>query len=103
MAAASSWSSGNIMKTRVAFIAFAVLLVAVIGLTINFNTARPHDPRDLSYWSQVGATQDWSAAAAQGDARAQFFYGVALIRTNLETMVDRVPQLSGIPVIGKRF
>jgi TPR repeat protein len=92
-----------IMKTKLTIVAFVLLLLATIGLTTNFHTARGHDPRDLSYWSQVGATRDWSAAAAQGDRQAQFLYGLALVRTNLQTMIDRVPRLSGIPVIGKRF
>ncbi len=89
------------MKTKVAIIALVVLLLAVIGLSVNISATRGHDPRDLSYWSQVGGTQDWSAAAAQGDPQAQFFHGFALVRTNLVTMIQHVPQLSAIPVIGK--
>ena len=100
---ARGWALGKIMKTKVAITALAVLLLAMIGLSVKLSVTRGHDPRDLSYWSQVGATQDWSAAAAQGDPQAQFFHGFALIRTNLLTMIDRVPLLSAIPIIGKQW
>jgi len=74
----------------------------VIVLSISFS-GRGHDPSDLSYWSQVGATQNWSSVAAQGDPQAQFFHGIELVRTNFVTMIDRVPRLSSIPIVGKRL
>jgi hypothetical protein len=94
---------GNFMKTKVAILAFVLLLVAIISLTIHFSADRGHDPRDISYWSQVGATQDWSAKAAQGDPQAQCFHGLALIRTNLQTRIERVPRLSCIPIFSRLF
>jgi len=42
-------------------------------------------------------------AAAHGEPQAQFHMGLNLIRTNLVTMIDRVPGLSAVPSIGKRF
>jgi hypothetical protein len=90
------------MKTKVAFTALVVPLLVIIGLSVYLSATRGHNPRDLSYWSQAGATQDWSAAAVKGDPQAQLFHGFALIRTNLVAMVDRVPLLSAIPIIGKQ-
>jgi hypothetical protein len=93
---------GNV-KTKVVIGVLAGLLLAVIALWVSFSAASEHDPRDLLYWGQAGGTNDWSAAAVQGNARAQFFCGFALIRTNLQTMIGRIPRLSAIPIIGKRF
>src|SRR5262249_15944250 len=92
------------MRARVSggILAVVVLLVVVMGLSLIFS-GLAHNPRDLSYWCQLGATRDWSSAAAQGDARAEFFQGIALIRTNLITTVGRVPVLSTIPIVGKRL
>ena len=92
----------TLMKIKHVIGSFVVLLVVLLVLTIGFSE-RQHDPRDLSYWSQVGATQDWASAARQGDARAQFFHGIALVQTNIVTRVDRIPRLSSIPIIGKRL
>jgi TPR repeat protein len=91
------------MKIKAPIAAFLVLLLAAIGLTFIFPAVHEHNPRDLSYWSRAGANQDWSAKAAQADPQAQFFFGLGLIRTNLEISIDRVPGLSDIPVFGKRF
>lgn len=91
------------MKAKVVIGVLAGLLLAVVALRVSFSAAPGHDPRDLLYWSQAGGTNDWSAAALQGNARAQFFCGFALIRTNLATMIDRIPRLSAIPIVGKRF
>ncbi len=91
------------MKTKVVIGVLAGLLLAVIALWVSLPAAPEHDPRDFLYWSQAGGTNDWSAAAVQGNARAQFFCGFGLIRTNLQVMIDRIPRLSAIPIIGKRF
>jgi hypothetical protein len=93
---------GNTRKIKVAIAAFVILLLVVLVLSISFS-GREHDPRDLSYWSQVAATQDWFAAAREGDARAQFFHGIALVQPNIVTMIDRIPRLSSIPIVGKRL
>jgi hypothetical protein len=91
------------MNSREAIAVFVGLLLVVVGLAVSLCAPRGHDPRDLAYWGKAGANKDWSSVAAQGDPQAQFFRGFALIRTNLETRIDRVPRLSGIPVFGKRF
>jgi len=91
------------MKTNLAATVTIIVMLIAICLSVRFGMIREHDPRDLSYWSQVGATQSWASAAAQGDPQAQFFYGFALIRTDLVTMIDRVQRLSDISVIGKRY
>ncbi len=91
------------MKTKVVIGILAGLLLAVIALWVSFSAAPEHDPRDFLYWGQAGGTNDWSAAAVQGNARAQFFCEFCLIRTNLQIMIDRIPRLSAIPIIGKRF
>lgn len=65
-------------------------------------TPRP-DPKDLYYWAKAAGDKDWSAEAAQSNPEAQFYLGLTLIRTNLMKMVDRVPMLSAVPVIGKRL
>lgn len=91
------------MKTKVVIGILAGLLLAVIAVWVSFSAAPEHDPRDFLYWGQAGGTNDWSAAAVQGDARAQFFCGFGLVRTNLQIMIDRIPRLSTIPIIGKRF
>jgi TPR repeat protein len=91
------------MKTKLAIAVFIILLLVAIGLSVSHSAAHGHDPRDLAYWGRAGATRDWSSAAAHGDPQAEFFYGFASIRTNLETRIDRIPRLSGIPAFGKRF
>ena len=91
------------MKTNLIATVTIILLLIAICLSMRFAVVRGHDPKDLSYWIRVGTTQNWATAAARGDPQAQFFHGFALVRTNLVTMVDRVPRLSAIPVIGKRY
>lgn len=91
------------VKNKVIFAALAGLFLMGLTLWVRFSAAPEHDPRDLLYWRQAGGTNDWSVGAAQGDARAQFYYGFALIRTNFQIMIDRVPGLSAIPLFGKRF
>src|SRR5437763_7143439 len=49
------------------------------------------------------ATQDWTAEAAAGRAEAELCVGLSLIRTRLVVMIDRVPALASVPVLGKRF
>ena len=52
---------------------------------------------------RAGGNKDWSADAAQAKPEAQFFLGLSLIRTNLTKMIDRIPVLSNVPVLGRRF
>src|SRR6266853_341017 len=77
--------------------------LVLTGLVVTFSERRQHDPKDLSYWVRAGADQDWSSEAAQSKPEAEFYVGLTLIRTNLLTMIDRVPRLSAVPIIGKRF
>lgn len=91
------------MKSKVGIVVLAGLLLAAVGLWVSLSAAPEHDPGDLRYWSHAGGTNDWSAAAVQGNARAQFFYGFGLIRMNLEMMVNRVPGFASIPIIGRRY
>src|SRR5437879_292010 len=90
------------MKNAVIAILVGFVLIAVI-LVVSFSKRREHDPKDLSYWVRAGAAKDWSSEAAHGESQAQFHLGITLIRTNLVTMIDRVPRLSAVPLIGKRF
>ena len=90
------------MKNNVVIAIFVGLLLVVVLVAI-FSGRREHDPKDLSYWMRTGAAKDWSSEAARGEPLGQFYFGLTLIRTNLMTMTDRVPRLSAIPLIGKRF
>jgi TPR repeat protein len=90
------------MKNTLITVFVGIVLITVI-LAVSFYKGREHDPKDLSYWVRAGAAKDWSAEAAHGEPQAQFHLGVALIRSNLVTMIDRVPRLSAVPLIGKRF
>ena len=91
------------MKNSVVIAIFVGLVLVVVTLVVSFSGAREHDPKDLSYWVRAGAVKDWSSEAAHGEPQAQFHLGLTLIRTNLVTMIDRVPRLSAVPLIGKRF
>ena len=91
------------MKNNVVIAIFTGLVLAALCLVLSFSGGREHNPKDLSYWAQAGAGKDWSAEAGQGAAPAQFHLGLSLIRTNLLTMIDRVPRMSAVPLIGKRF
>lgn len=83
---------------------FVGLLLVAVVVGVSLMAARSHDPRDLSYWSRVAGSRDWSLAAAQGDSRAQCLLGLSLIRTNILTRgIARVPGLSSLPIIGKRY
>lgn len=90
------------MKNNVMAVVVGFVVVAVI-LLVSFAGGREHDPKDLSYWVQAGAAKDWSSQAARGEPQAQFHLGLSLIRSNLVTVIDRVPRLSAVPLIGKRF
>ena len=90
------------MKNTFIAVFVGFVLIAVI-LAASFSKGREHDPKDLSYWARAGAAKDWSSEAAHGEPQAQFHLGLTLIRTNLVTMIDRVPRLSAVPLIGKRF
>ena len=89
------------MKNKVITAMFIGLLL--VGLIVAFSQ-RPHaDPKDLSHWIRVASAADWSAEAAQNKPEAQFYRGLILVRTNVITMIDRVPGLCAIPFIGRRF
>lgn len=90
------------MKNHVYAVVVGFLAVAII-LAVSFTGVRKHDPKDLSYWIRAGASKDWSSEAIHGEPQAQFHLGIALVRSNLVTMVDRVPGLSAVPLLGKRF
>ena len=91
------------MKNNVVIAIFAGLVLVAVSLVVSFSGGRQHDPKDLSYWVGAGAAKDWSSEAAQGAPQAQFHFGLSLISTNLVTMIDRVPRMSAVPLIGKRF
>lgn len=106
MNTSSSWprlGSSSALNLRSLSAAFFGLLVLGILLALFFSAPRMHDPRDLGYWSNVGANQDWSTPAARGDAQAQFFCGIAIVRPHLTIMIEDARYLSDIPIIGKRF
>ena len=90
------------MKNTVIAVLVGFVLIAVI-LAVSFSKGREHDPKDLSYWVRAGAAKDWSSEASHGEPQAQFHLGLTLIRTNLVTMIGRVPRLSAVPLVGKRF
>ena len=87
------------MKNNVVIAIFVGFVLVVVSLVVSFSGEHQHDPKDISYWVGAGAAKDWSSEAAQ----AQFHFGLSLIRTNLLTMIDRVPRLSAVPFVGKRF
>ncbi len=95
-------ASGAVTATQVGLPAFVLLVLLVMALSLS-SAKSEHDPRDLSYWSQAGATQNGSAVAGQGTARGEFCLGVALIRTNAVMFIERVPVLSSLPIVGKRW
>jgi TPR repeat protein len=90
------------MKNTVVAVFGGLLLLAAF-LALSFSGGREHDPKDLPYWMRAGAAKDWSLQAAHGEPQAQFHVGLILIRTNLVTLIDRVPGLSAVPLIGKPF
>jgi TPR repeat protein len=90
------------MKRCVMVTFLAGVLLAGLLLSWPRQSSRP-DPQDLSAWARFAGERDWSSQAAQGDSEAEFLLGLTLVRTNLTQMVDRVPTLSAIPVVGKRF
>lgn len=90
------------MKKTVIAVFVVFVLIAII-FAMSFSTGREHDPGNLSYWARTGAAKDWSSEAARGEPQAQFHLGLTLIRTNLVTRIDRVPGLSAVPFLGKRF
>jgi len=97
----------NEMKRRVAVSLFAtILLVAIVLLVaigVTVSSKREPAPGDFSYWAQAVADKDWSVKAAQGDPEAQFCVGLMLVRTNLVKFINRIPLLSDVPVVGRRF
>lgn len=98
-----SLSLGRTVNAKALVAGLLALLFVAILLAVFFSPPRQHDPRDLVYWSNVGANQDWSTPAARGDAQAQFFCGIAIVRPHLTTMIEDARYLSDIPIIGKRF
>lgn len=91
------------MKNTVIAVFVGLVLIVVILAVSFFSGGREHDPKDLSYWMRVGAAKDWSSEAAHGERQAQFHLGLSLLRSNLVMMIDRVPRLSSVPLIGRRF
>jgi len=81
-----------------------LLVVVLAGITGYIYWVSRQVPRDLGYWlNKAGARRDWSTEAASGKADAQLCVGLNLIRTDLVMMIDRVPGLSSVPLIGPRF
>ncbi len=89
------------MKKSVIISIFAGLVLA--GLGVALSGIFKQDPKDLSHWMRVAGEKDWSTEAAENKPQAQFSLGLILIRTNLMTFIDRVPMLSAVPIVGKRF
>src|SRR5262245_16559051 len=89
------------MKNRLIISIAVSLLLAGLGMTL-FGLLKPN-PKDLSCWVRAGGDRDWSGEAARNKREAQFYLGLTLIRTNLVTQIDRVPWLSAVPIVGKRF
>jgi len=94
---------GITMKNRLAIAAIGCSIIAALFVGLGISTSRDHDPADLSHWTLVASSRDWSMAATQGDPQGQYLYGLSLIRTNISTMVSEVPRLSALPIIGARF
>ena len=63
------------MKKKLTIEVFAGLVLFLAGLIVNSSGAHGHDPKDLSYWVRVGASEDWSSEAEFGKPQAQFRYG----------------------------
>src|SRR6266508_585150 len=76
---------GPNMKKRVVIAIFACLLL--VGLGVILPGRFEPDPKNLAYWVRAGGDKDWSVEAAQGKPEAQFFLGLALVRTNLVTEI----------------
>lgn len=91
------------MKNKLIISVAVGLLLVCLGVTLFGIGERKPNPKDLSYWVRAGGDNNWSAEAAQNKPEAQFYLGLSLIRTNLVTQIDRVPRLSAVPVVGKRF
>lgn len=82
---------------------YILTLCAVISMNACSTSPAKHAPRDLQFWSQAGKGVDWSKAAAEGDAKAQFYSGMELVRPHLQTVDDRVPGFSAVPLVGPRL
>jgi hypothetical protein len=92
------------MRTRTASqIILGFLLVALTAALLGAFGPRQHDPKDILYWLKAVGTKDWSQEAAEKKPQAEFLYGLSLLRSNLTVMVGRVPWLSSIPFVGRRF
>jgi hypothetical protein len=89
------------VKTR--FVIAGLICLLLLGIALAILEHPQPGPADLRYWLRMAAGKDWSAEAAQGRADAECFVGLNLIRSNLVIMVDSVPRLSSLPLIGKRF
>jgi hypothetical protein len=89
------------MKHRYPLAIFFCLLLAVIPASFLGKSGR--DPANLRYWVSAGGGKDWASEAARNQPEAEFFFGISYIRSNLVVMVDQVPGLCRVPVLGKRF
>jgi TPR repeat protein len=88
---------------RFALVMAAFVSVAVVALLLAMFAAPGPRSNDLLYWLKLAGTKDWSKEAAANKPDAQFLLGLSLLRSNLVIVVDSVPRLSSIPVIGKRW
>jgi hypothetical protein len=81
----------------------ALGVASLVALFVAAPLRGEHDPKDLQYWMQTAGTNDWSAQAARGEARAQLLHGFTLIRSNFVMARESVPKLRDIPVVGRKF
>ena len=88
---------------RRSFIVLLLVGFALALLTLFWPRSSGLARTDLAAWAARAADQDWTSKATAGDPEAQFILGMGLIRTNLLQMVDRVPRLASVPIIGRRF
>src|SRR5947207_2023032 len=93
-------SSRKMKKSVIISISIGLLLA---GLALALSGVFQQDPKDLLYWMRVAGERDWSTEAAENKPQAQFSLGLIVIRPNLMISIDRVPMLSAVPIVGKRF
>src|SRR4051812_3401544 len=84
------------------WVLIGLLLAGLLAMFAYPRNLRPH-PKDVFEWTRLAEEKDWSAKAAAGDSEAQFFIGLGHVQPHLQKIVDRIPYLSAVPVIGKRY